>query len=118
MQVWDVRRAIQAIRALPQFAKTPLGLRAQGRMAGVALYASLFEDNIARLDLHQLPSSHVEGPHFLNVLKTLNIPAAVAMTAERVNVVLDEKEQGEWDYPMSVAKKLGWGEKQVQIRKE
>src|SRR5204862_1847580 len=53
MQVWDVRRAIQAIRTLPKDKQTPLWLQADGRMAAVALYASLFEPQIASLDLHE-----------------------------------------------------------------
>lgn len=116
MQVYDTRRTIQAIRTLPQVAKAPLWLQADGRMAGVALYASLFEKDVARLDLHDLPLSHVEGPHLLNVLKTLDLPAAVALAAERSRVVLYQKQPAAWDYPQAVAKKLAWGEKQVQIR--
>jgi dienelactone hydrolase len=119
MQVWDARRAVQTLRAaLSQFDKTPLWLQADGRMAGVALYASLFEPDVARLDLHDLPRTHVEGPHLLNVLKTLDIPAAVALAAERSRVVIYQKEQGGWEYPRAVAEKLGWGEKRIQIRGE
>jgi hypothetical protein len=118
MQVYDVRRAIQATRTLPQLKATPLYLQSDNRMAGVTLYASLFENNITRLDLHNLPNSHKEGPHLLNVLKTLDLPAAVALAAERSKVILYQKEQGGWDYPIEVAKKLDWGEKQIQLRKE
>lgn len=118
MQIYDTRRAIQALRAQPAFSKTPLWLQADGRMAGVALYASLFEPEVARLDLHDLPKSHVDGPHLLNVLKTLDMPAAVALAAERSRVVLYAKEQGDWTYPQAVAQKLQWADKQVQIRHE
>jgi hypothetical protein len=118
MQAWDVRRGVRAVRAmLPQFdEKTPLWLQADGRMAGVALYASLFEGRIARLDLHDLPRTHVEGPHFLNVLKTLDVPAAVAMAAERSRVVLYQSDQRGWDFPRATAKALGWPDQQIQIR--
>jgi hypothetical protein len=117
MQVWDARRAVQVVRGvLPQFGKTPLWLQADGRMAGVALYASLFEPEIARLDLHDLPRTHVDGPHLLNVLKTLDMPAAVALAAERSRMVIYQKEQGGWDYPQAVSEKLGWGGKAIQIR--
>jgi dienelactone hydrolase len=118
MQVWDVRRAVQAIRALPTDKQTPLWLQADGRMAGVALYASLFEPEIARLDLHALPRTHVEGPHLLNVLKYLDLPAAVAMAAERSKVVLYQSDKGGWDYPQSVGQAMGWDAKRVQIRGE
>jgi dienelactone hydrolase len=116
MQVWDTRRAIQTIRSIPAVKDTPLWLQGDGRMAGVALYASLFERDIVRLDLHDLPKTHVDGPHLLNALKTLDLPMAVALAAERSRVVLYQKEQGGWEYPQEVAKKLGWGEKRIQIR--
>jgi dienelactone hydrolase len=116
MQVWDVGRAIQAVRSLPGVGNKPIILRADGRMAGVALYASLFEPGVAALELRDLPRSHVEGPHLLNVLKTLDMPAAVAMAAERVNVTVRQKEQEGWDYPRDVARKLGWPDDRVQVR--
>jgi dienelactone hydrolase len=116
MQVWDVRRAIQAARALSGVGSKPLTIRAQGRMAGVVLYASLFESGFERLELRDLPKSHVDGPHLLNVLKTLDLPAAVAMAAERTKVRIEQKEQGGWEYPREVASKLGWGDDRVQVR--
>ncbi|HEY2589867.1 MAG TPA: hypothetical protein VGI81_29250 [Tepidisphaeraceae bacterium] len=42
MRVWDVRRAVQAVHAIKRFEHLPVTLCAQGREAGVALYASLF----------------------------------------------------------------------------
>jgi hypothetical protein len=115
MQVWDVRRAVQAIRSLPTTGGKPLTIRAGGRLAGVALYASLFEPPVERLELRDLPRSHVDGPHLLNVLKTLDLPAAVAMAAERTHVVITQSEQGGWDYPKAVTGKLGWGGDRVRI---
>jgi dienelactone hydrolase len=116
MQVWDIRRAIQAVRTLPGVGSKPITLRADGRMAGVTVYASLFEPGVAELELHDLPRSHVDGPHLLNVLKTLDLPAAVAMATERARIVIWEKEQGGWEYPREVAAKLGWGDDRVQVR--
>jgi len=64
----------------------PVTLAGQHRMAGIVLYASLFEPDIAGLDLWRLPSSHREGPVFLNVLRYMDMPQAVAMAAERTEV--------------------------------
>jgi dienelactone hydrolase len=117
MQVWDVRRAVQAVRSLPQIGRAPLWLQAERRAAGVALYASLFESGVVRLDLHDLPRSHAQGPHFLNVLKALDMPAAAAMAAERSRVVIYGREKAtDWDYPQAVTKAMGWSEEQVTIR--
>jgi hypothetical protein len=116
MQVWDTRRAIQALRTLPLLAKPPLWLQSDRRMAGVALYASLFEDHIARLDLHDLPASHVEGPHLLNVLKTLDLPTTVALAAERSRVVLYNPRPTLTDYARQVSQSLHWNDARIQIR--
>ena len=117
MRVWDVRRAAQTLRALDGFADVPLWLQSQRQMAGVTLYASLFEPEIARLDLHELPASHREGPFFLNVTRFLDMPQAVAMAAERSRIALYSEQPDAWTYPERIGKVLGWDAKQLQIRK-
>jgi len=97
MRVWDIRRAVQALRAMKGFEDVPIWLEAQGNMGVNALYASLFESGIAGLELRQMPSSHREGPDYLNVLKILDIPQAAAMAASRGALRL------------GVSKKEGWG---------
>lgn len=116
MRAWDVRGAAQTLRAAEGFADVPLWLQSQRQMAGVTLYASLFEPEIARLDLHSLPASHRDGPFFLNVTRFLDMPQAVAMVAERSRVALYSDTPDAWEYPMQVGKVLGWDAKQLQIR--
>jgi hypothetical protein len=112
MQVWDVRRALAAVRKLPVAAseKTKIVVRAGGSTAGVALYAALFEP-VARLELRDLPSSHMKGPQLLNVMRVMDVPAAVAMAGERGEVLVETAEGDALRYPQDVAKALGWGEK-------
>jgi cephalosporin-C deacetylase-like acetyl esterase len=107
MQTWDVRRAIAALRET-DYAKPPLWLQAEGVMAGNALNASLFEDGIARLDLHNLPGSLRSGPILLNAMKYLDTPQAVAIAASRSKVRVYSKEKETWSWPTRVAQSLGW----------
>jgi hypothetical protein len=93
---------------------TSLQLRGKKNMAGIVLYASLFEPDITQLSLQDLPDSHRDGPTFLNVLRYLDMPQAVAMAAERSRVSLFQKD-GVWKFPRAVAKKLGWPQKQFLI---
>lgn len=120
MRVWDVRRAAQSLRAVDGFAKVPLWLQGKREMGGIALYASLFEPDIRRLDLWDLASSHRRGPDFLNVLRVFDTPQALAMAAERSQVVLYQTDPqthpADWSYPRETAQKLGWGEKRIQVR--
>jgi hypothetical protein len=116
MRIWDVRRAAQSLRSVEGFSKVPLWLQGEREMAGIVLYASLFEPDIARLDLWQLAGSHRDGPDLLNVLRVLDVPAAVAVAAERSKVRLYRTTPTDWDYPPKVAKSLGWPPNQLQIR--
>lgn len=117
MRVWDVRRAIRAIRSLESIKDVPLRLRAERAMAGVALYASLFEPDLAGLYLYNMPHTHREGPILLNVRRYLDLPQAVAMAAERMEVRVCQPDKSGWEYPLAVAEKLGWEEDRMQILK-
>jgi len=116
MRVWDVRRAMQALRSVEELKETPLWLQSERAMAGVTLYASLYEPDVTRLDLWMLPDSHRQGPDLLNVLKYLDLPQAVAMAAERSRVMIYQDDSSGWDYPQAVATKLGWPADQLQVR--
>jgi hypothetical protein len=86
MRVWDIRRAVQALRVLPGMDKANIGLQADGNMVVNALYAALFEPGVRQLDLTDLPKSQQrDGPDYLGVLKLTDIPEvkeAVASQAE------------------------------------
>jgi hypothetical protein len=108
MQVWDVRRAVQAMRSMQALKDVPIVLRAAGTLAGVALYASLYEPSVSSLELRDLPPSHMQGPHFLNVLRVLDLPQAVAMAAEKRNVRVETDNADTWQFAVQTAKALGW----------
>ncbi len=114
-QVWDIRRTVQAVRALDGFSQTKLWLASGGSMGVNALYASLFEDHITRVDVSSPPASHMDGPVYFNVLRYLDIPQAAALAAERTRVVIYTKDKQPWDYLVQSAEKLGWP-KNVQLR--
>ena len=118
MQVQDVRRSVASIRYVKTLETVPLWLQAHRKMAAVALYASLFEPDIKRLDLYDLPKTHRVGPIFLNVERFLDMPQAVAMAAERSKIVIYQDDDTGWEYPQAVVKALNWPEKQIQIRRK
>jgi len=86
MRVWDIRCAVRALKALPEFRKTPLYIRADRQMGVNAAYAALFEPEIQTLELEGLPASHAQGPDYLNVLKVGDIPQVLGMLGERAEV--------------------------------
>jgi dienelactone hydrolase len=108
MRVWDIRRAVQAVRSVEAWRTIPLRLEAQGDLAVDALYASLFEPGIAGLELRNLPPSQNAGPDLLNVLRILDLPQAVAMAAERCPVRLEAASREDWVYPIELGRALRW----------
>ncbi len=115
MRAWDVRRGIQAIRELAETKSLPLVLEANGAMGGIALYASLFEPDIAALHLVDCPTTHREGPIFLNVRRFLDMPQALAMAAERSELILGRTDERTWPYLLETAERLGLPKERIRI---
>ncbi len=117
MRVWDVRAGIRALRQIEDGQETPVWLQSNGTMAGVSLYAALFEGStVERLDLYNLPSSHHDGPTFLNVLRFTDTPLTVANVLPESRVVLYETDATAWTLPQGVAGRDDELKKQFQIR--
>jgi dienelactone hydrolase len=110
-RVWDIRRAVSALRTLPGWQEARLTLRAEDELACDALYAVVREARVDRLELWRLPSSHRTGPDFLNVLRVLDVPQAVALAGERAGIVLHGSSPADWTYPQQALGTLGWSER-------
>ena len=114
MRGWDIRRAVAALRTHPLFGDTPIQLVGTHDQAINALYASLFIDGLASVELVAPPASHMTGPDYLNVLRFLDIPQAAAMSAERQPVKWSQSNREAWSWTTQVAKKLGWAPDRLQ----
>jgi dienelactone hydrolase len=114
MRVWDVRQAFKALKG--ELKDTPVWLQGKKDMAGVALYAAIFEPDVARLDLWNLPASHHEGPIFLNVRRYLDTPQALALAATRpIKLYVKDAEAAKaWAWPLDLQKALG--KESIQVR--
>jgi hypothetical protein len=88
MRVWDIRRAIQTIHYVREDDRAKVELHADGSMAVNALYAALFEPNVKKLELTNLPESQVQGPDYLGVLKICDIPQVRDAVATRAELTL------------------------------
>jgi cephalosporin-C deacetylase-like acetyl esterase len=60
-----------------------------GQAGVLAAYAALFEPVIGEVVVVNPPKSHTEGPHFLGVLRVLDIPEALGMLAPRKLTLID-----------------------------
>lgn len=115
-RVWDVRRGLAVLREVPDLKDTPLWLQGKEDMAGIVLYAALFEPDVARLDLWHLPASHAQGPIFLNVRRVLDLPQAIALALPRQIrlYVKDKTEARRWEWPLALQRALGSPSLQVR----
>jgi hypothetical protein len=51
------------------------------------------------------------------VLRWLDLPAVVALAAEQRSVALVEASAEDWQFPLAVARNLGWGERRLTIER-
>ena len=105
-RVFDIVQAARILRE--EQAGLALNLESSGTMAVNALYASLFLPGVSGLRLEGLPVSHRSGPDYLNVLRFLDIPQALAMAAEKSHVELMGAPGSDWSFARATAANLGW----------
>jgi len=83
MRVYDVLRALQVLRGMPEVANDAIALVARGEMAAVALYAALLDGGVAGLVLQDPPATQNaasqpdgRGPaiEMLNCLRHTDLP--------------------------------------------
>ena len=86
MRVWDVRRAVQMIHFVRDADVAKVELQATGQMGVNALYASLFESSVRRLELSELPKSHAEGPDYLGVLRVTDVSEVIEALGNKVSL--------------------------------
>ena len=64
-----------------------------GHAGILAAYAALFEPSIKEVIVIDPPKSHMEGPHFLNVLRVLDIPEALGLLAPMPLTIVGGKDR-------------------------
>ncbi|MCS7046788.1 MAG: prolyl oligopeptidase family serine peptidase, partial [Gemmataceae bacterium] len=83
----DEHLVSQLIRAARQLAQAETGppwnrrIVGKGRAGILAAYAALFEPSIKEVVVIDPPRSHQQGPHFLNILRVLDVPEALGLLA-------------------------------------
>ena len=63
-----------------------------GQAGILAAYAALFEPSIKEVIVIDPPKSHKEGPHFLGILRVLDIPEALGLLAPTPLTIIGGKD--------------------------
>jgi len=86
MQVYELMRALELLRTLPQVDATRLAVTGKAEMGINAMYAALLDGKVAKIVLHSPPASHRQGPHYLDVLRYTDIALTANALAGRISI--------------------------------
>ena len=83
MRLTDVLSAIGVLRQQPNIDSKKIMILGRGVSGAIGLYAALLDPSIAQVTLLDPPTSHVDGPIFLNVMRHTDFTEAAALLAPR-----------------------------------
>lgn len=106
MQIWDVRRALAGLRADSEWRDASVELVGRGQAAALALWAAVFEPEVARVTLASPPLTVRDGPSLLNLARVLTMPQALALLYPRP-VRLVGTTSASWQWAGDLAAVLG-----------
>ncbi|WP_146450699.1 alpha/beta hydrolase family protein [Bythopirellula polymerisocia] len=86
MQIYDVRRGLESLRQLPEFQGERINLVANGEAAVWAVYASLFVDGIASLEVTDVPIMNRDAPDLLNVSRVAELSDVLRIAKLRLEL--------------------------------
>lgn len=81
-RVWDIQAVSRTLHETDSAERT-IAVVGRGRAGILGAYAALNELSIAQVAVVDPPASHREGPHFLGVMKVLDIPDALGLLAPK-----------------------------------
>ncbi|MEZ4828772.1 MAG: prolyl oligopeptidase family serine peptidase [Bacteroidia bacterium] len=93
MQTMDL---IQGLNVIADIEPGNTEIHAYGAAGVQMIYASLFANSLQPIHIYEPPASHREGPCYLNVMKYMDIPAAILMAADKQEVVIHSSEKKTW----------------------
>jgi cephalosporin-C deacetylase-like acetyl esterase len=104
----DAGRLYDVISVVRTYEKDDkITLTGRGQAGIIAAYAALFEPRIKEVVIIDPPTSHKDGPTFLNVLHVLDIPEALGMLAPDVKLTLINAKDKAFDRTAQLYKVAG-----------
>jgi cephalosporin-C deacetylase-like acetyl esterase len=86
MQVYEILRALELLRKLPDVDPDRLAILGKGGDGVNGMYAALLDGRVQRVVLHAPTASHVQGPHYLGVLRYTDIAETAALLPDIVRL--------------------------------
>ena len=108
-RVWDVQATARWLHEA-EGNELSVGVVGKGQAGVLSAYAALFEVCIAETILVDPPSTHRDGPHFLGVMKVLDVPDVIGLLAPR-HVTLINAKDAAFDRSVKSYEAAGYGER-------
>lgn len=86
MQLYEILRSLDLLRSLPGVDPARITILGKGEDGVNGLYAALLDGKTRRVILQSPPASHVQGPHYLGVLRYTDIPETADLLADKVRI--------------------------------
>jgi cephalosporin-C deacetylase-like acetyl esterase len=86
MQLYEVLRSLDLLRSLAEVDPARITIVGKGEDGVNGMYAALLDGNAPRVILQSPPASHVQGPHYLGVLRYTDIPETAALIGDRLRI--------------------------------
>jgi cephalosporin-C deacetylase-like acetyl esterase len=86
MQLYEILRALELLRSLAQVDPASITIVGKGEDGVNGMYAALLEGNASKVVLQSPPATHVNGPHYLGILRYTDIPETASLLGERLKV--------------------------------
>jgi cephalosporin-C deacetylase-like acetyl esterase len=103
MRLWDVIRALQVLK---EKTASPIVVAGIGSAGILGLYAAVLDEDIEQVILIKAPTSHRDGPVFLNVLRYTDLPEVAAMLAPRRLTFYGQMPEG-FDFTRGIFELMG-----------
>lgn len=85
MQVYELLRSLEFLRSLPGVDAARITIAGKSEMGVNALYAAFLDGKVQRVIMHSPAASHLQGPHYLGVLRYTDIPEMAALSGARMH---------------------------------
>jgi len=112
MRLCDILCAVEAVASDPAFKDCEeLTLIGKGTAGVLGAYAALLDQRVTRVILHSPTTTHLDGPHFLNILRFTDLPETLAMLAPRCELVFLTHEIERFGLTRDIYELYGAGDK-------
>ena len=84
MQVFEILRSLELLRSLPGVDPRAITILGKGTDGVNGMYAALLDGQVQRVVVHSPTPSHVQGPHYLGVLRYTDVSRTAALLEPRL----------------------------------